>query len=67
MVTLTVMHSLGGIPLVTSRLHAGDALIDLFGLDVESESDEALFALSVNSGLPVVYLLRKRHGDSAGG
>ena len=52
MVTLTVIHSLGDIPLVTKKHHAGDALAQLSGLDIEPESDEALFAPSANSGLP---------------
>ena len=39
MVTLSVMHSLGGIPLVTMELYVGDALIELSGLDVEPVSD----------------------------
>ena len=45
--------------MVTSVLHAGDALNSLSGLDVEPESDEAPFALSVNSGLPVFSLLNE--------
>ena len=55
--TVTVMHTLGSIPMVTPVLNAEDAFIGLSGLDVEPKSDETLFALFVIPGLPVFSLL----------